>query len=496
MSLNWKEIDLILSELRLSGCFIQKVRQPDFASLVLEIFRPGGEKPPAGEFAAGRFQLLVSLEQKKTRLHAIRNSPPKDNTTLQRFAQLLRSRITGGRIEEAGQLGDDRIVKLLVRRGGEATGLWIRLWGGAANIIACAADGTILDAFYRRPKRNEVSGCRYTPEDADRRTAARTYEIREIPGEESFNERIERFYARESSSERAEQLRSEAIAAVTRELRKLSSRLRTAERNTDEAENFESLQQYGDLIMSNLHAISAGSDSLECENFYTGGAVDIPLNPSLPPQRNAQEYYDKYKKDKARYEHEHRRVESLRREMAELERRKDDLEAMDDADEQEVIRLAEGIDSAGASASGGTAGRKTGGATRAAPDAVPGLRYRSGEFIILVGRTAAENDELLRRHVKGNDWWLHTRDFPGGYVFIKAIPGKSVPLDNLLDAGNLALFYSKGRSGGKGELYYTQVKYLRRAKDGKRGLVLPTREKNLSIVLDRKRLDRLFDAAS
>ena len=108
-----------------------------------------------------------------------------------------------------------------------------------------------------------------------------------------------------------------------------------------------------------------------------------------------------------------------------------------------------------------------------------------------MGRTARENDALLRRHVKGNDYWLHTRDFPGGYVFIRSLSGKSVPLEVLLDAGNLALFYSKGRTGGKGELYYTQVKYLRRAKDGKTGLVLPTQEKNLSIVLDRKRLDRL-----
>ncbi len=72
---------------------------------------------------------------------------------------------------------------------------------------------------------------------------------------------------------------------------------------------------------------------------------------------------------------------------------------------------------------------------------------------------------------------LHTRDYPGGYVFIRNQPGKSVPLEVLLDAGNLALFYSKARQSGKGDLYYTQVKYLRRAKDGPTGLVLPTQEK-------------------
>ena len=124
-------------------------------------------------------------------------------------------------------------------------------------------------------------------------------------------------------------------------------------------------------------------------------------------------------------------------------------------------------------------------------NAPPGLQFESNGFRILVGRTSAENDELLRRHVRGNDYWLHTRDCPGGYVFIKSISGKSVPLETLLDAGNLAVFYSKARSSGAAELYYTQAKHLRRAKGEKPGTVLPSHEKNLSVKLDPLRLDRL-----
>jgi predicted ribosome quality control (RQC) complex YloA/Tae2 family protein len=109
----------------------------------------------------------------------------------------------------------------------------------------------------------------------------------------------------------------------------------------------------------------------------------------------------------------------------------------------------------------------------------------------MVGRDATENDALLRRHVKGGDLWLHARDFPGSYVFIKQRPGKSFPLEILLDAGNLAIFYSKGRGSGEGDLFYTPVKYLRRAKNGPKGLVIPTQEKNLHIKLDESRLREL-----
>ena len=121
----------------------------------------------------------------------------------------------------------------------------------------------------------------------------------------------------------------------------------------------------------------------------------------------------------------------------------------------------------------------------------PGLDFTVDGWYILVGRDANENDELLRRHVRGSDMWLHTRDCPGGYVFIKYRAGKTIPLDLMLDAGNLAVYYSKARKNGKADLYYTQVKYLRRAKNGPKGRVLPTQEKNLSIVLDQKRLARL-----
>ena len=112
-------------------------------------------------------------------------------------------------------------------------------------------------------------------------------------------------------------------------------------------------------------------------------------------------------------------------------------------------------------------------------------------WTILVGRSAKENDELLRHHVRGSDLWMHARDYAGSYVFVKARAGKSFPLDIMLDAGNLAIYYSKGRANGGGELYYTLAKHLRRAKDGPKGLVIPTQEKNLRVTLDEKRLREL-----
>ncbi|MDA3812172.1 MAG: hypothetical protein PF518_17785, partial [Spirochaetaceae bacterium] len=89
------------------------------------------------------------------------------------------------------------------------------------------------------------------------------------------------------------------------------------------------------------------------------------------------------------------------------------------------------------------------------------------------------------------DMWLHVRDFPGGFIFIKSVKGKSIPLEVLLDGANLALLYSAKKYKDKADIHYTEVKNLRRVKGGKEGLVLANNEKNLFIQYDENRIKRL-----
>ena len=109
-----------------------------------------------------------------------------------------------------------------------------------------------------------------------------------------------------------------------------------------------------------------------------------------------------------------------------------------------------------------------------------------------MGRNAKENDALLRSSTRGNDIWMHTRDFAGGYVIIKAKKNMTVPLEVLLDGAYLAIFFSKARKNNKADLYYTQVKNLKRIKGAKTGLIIPLQEKNLTVDMDEKRVRRLL----
>jgi len=471
MSLNWKEIDAVLGEMQLPDSHIQKIRQPDYQSLIFECYRPGN-----------RFSLYISLQQGKTRLHLLTRQV-KNEIKLQRFAQFLRSRVKGGRITECYQAGRDRIVKLEILRGGEITCLWIRLWGGASNIIATDISGTILDAFYRRPKRGETSGGFYAPESTPPapKKEVKEYRIRDFSGMGTFNERVETLYFTEETGRKYDVLKKQITDELDRRENGIQMTLSRLNNRLSEYGQLEQFRQYGDIITSRLHTMKKGDTRLAAENMFEDGTqVSIELKPELSPAENAEHYYRKYRKAKSG-------MDVLRREIAELEKsRKSIIHTKADAETAENLEALEKLNIR-------IQGKKGSGVAPAfkEKEKKPGLSFASGGFRILVGRSARENDELLRNHVRGNDIWLHTRDYPGAYVFIKTIQGKSVPLDILLDAGNLALFYSKGKASGKGDLYYTHVKHLKRPREGKMGLVLPTQEKNLSVVLDMKRIRNL-----
>ncbi|MFQ3621464.1 MAG: NFACT family protein [Spirochaetales bacterium] len=475
MSLNWKEINLILQELPWEGSRIQEIRQNNYRSLILELYHPKGP-----------WKLYISVAANSCRLHRLTQKPPSSPSP-KRFVELLRSRIRGGKILKALQPGNDRIVVLEVQRGGDTYILWIRLWGPASNILLTEKDGKIIDAFYRRPKQGEITGSSYapfslsepsiscpTPRATPANPPSKTYEIRSFPAGQSFNTFIEEYYTRIEEEEALQKLKADLEKQFNTKETRLQAKLKSLLERKKSYQGAERYRQLGDLILSYLHTLQPNDRFLSIRDTETGGIVEIPLDPSLTPAENAEQYFRKYKKAKAGLQIVEEEIESLQHQLKQLKSQRQTL--LTTKDLKVLTSFAE------------PRGKKT----LQKETTTPGLSFSSHGFTILVGRTAQENDELLRKHVRGKDFWLHTRDYPGAYVFIRSKPGKSIPLETLLDAGYLAVYFSKARESESADLYYTQVKYLRRAKGEKLGTVLPTQEKNLYVKIDPKRLSELL----
>lgn len=479
MSLNCNEINAVLSELDISYSFIQEIIQPGFDSLALYLY--GKNQPKT---------VLICLAPGATRIHETRRKIPKNDKPL-RFMEFLRSRIRGYRINSCEQIGYERVIKMNISTWKETLFIYIRLWSAAPNIIVTDENNLILDVFYRRPKKNEVTGGTFIPPEVSEplpapdteRFPVRTFsELDETPAfikareagrEPTYSERIDTWYAEHAEALSRESLLEQAEKWYTSKHSKMEGALKKLEAKRESFLASDKLKHQGDLILTYGHLIDGASNFLECEDYETGAQVRILIDPKKNAQENAAVYYDKYKKSVSG-------LDALEHDISRAKKELLDLEAAYEAVKKEPnpLRMQQMI-------------RKQVKPKQQIVKKRPGISYEIKGWTLLIGRDADENDELLRHHVRGADLWLHTRDFPGGYVFIKARPGKSVPPEVLKDAGNLAIYYSKARKARTADLYCTQVKYLRRAKNGPKGTVLPTNEKNLTYTLDENRLREL-----
>lgn len=473
MSLNNKEINLILEELSLTGSFIQQIIQPNFESIALYTYKNGESKT-----------VYICLAPGACRLHQTNKKIPKSEKPL-RFNEFLKSRIKGSKILSCEQLGKERIIKMELGHGDEQFCLFIRLWSGAANIIVTDTNLRILDVFFRRPKRNEISGQIFVLPEINNQDENQNFAIRsftELQGNPlyredfSFNEKVDLWYNEHGAILSREAILQQAEKIYQNRKKRMELALEKLQKKRESFLQADFLKHQGDLILSYGHLLSGDKDELVCIDYETDAEISIPIDAKKSVQENAQLYYEKYKKAVSGLEELEYDIQKAKKELLDLDANYELL-----IKEPNTLKMHQIF-------------KKQNKPKQQIAKKHPGISYHINGWHILVGRTASENDELLRRHVKGQDMWLHTRDYPGGYVFIKHKKDKTIPLDILLYAGNLAVFYSKARKNQRADLYYTQVKHLRRAKNGPKGKVLPSQEKNLTITLDSNVLKKLEEA--
>ena len=466
MSLNYKEIELIIKESALDGAKIQGVVQSSFHSVTWELY----------DRERGRFLFYTEIGTPQSRLHILSPGAKEAKTKkLQRFEQYGRKNLEGSVILSCTQLPYDRAVVWNLDNHGRKLKVWFRFYSGpGANIIVTDQDNVIQDLLLRRPGRDETSHEVLKVEE--RTSSEKEFMVRPWEGR-SFSSYIERTCAQEEAKDLYGTLLKQVQTRMEHELSRLATSIRSCEKTMEANKGYTDLLYQADLLSANSFLIRRGEDSVKVTDWGKGQSVTIPLDKSLTPGANVQACYDRYQKAKGAWENAQNELERLRKEYDDVQTRFS--RAMEDTgDEEANIRKLRSI------------------LDKTAPvvqvQTGPGIRTTSGGFQIIAGRNAKENDELLRHFVKGNDMWMHTRDFPGGYVFIKFRRDKTIPLEVLLDAANIAVLYSKGRNNSSVDLYYTQVKYLRRVKDGKTGLVIPTQEKNLTIKPEPSRIARLL----
>jgi hypothetical protein len=114
--------------------------------------------------------------------------------------------------------------------------------------------------------------------------------------------------------------------------------------------------------------------------------------------------------------------------------------------------------------------------------------------LILVGRGAAQNDELTMHVARPHDLWLHAKNHAGSHVIVRLHKGSACPADVLVEAAHLAVHFSDAHDEPMVEVQYTPRRYLRKPRGSAPGLVVVDREKVILLRREDQVLRKLLDA--
>ena len=300
--------------------------------------------------------------------------------------------------------------------------------------------------------------------------------------------------------ERAEDIaidlaRNDIARIIDRRRKKLQSLEDGLSKDLEKAERADEYKKKADLLLANLHKAMLGQDQLTVDDWETGEKVMLSLDPFLTPQEQAERWYDRYRKlnrSQSIAGERRRGVHAEGEELTKLEERLATASSVDEIGEIRELCVLHGlIDPEKEKRWKGREAKKENlrpGMGRLA--GISSKRYRSNDGFLILAGTSDNANAALRRASSPEDIWLHTRDIPGGHVYI-ITRGKEVPDTTLKEAAMVAAWHSKARDGSNVPVDYTRAKYIEPIPGGKTGKVKFRRERTLRVTPDEKRLEMM-----
>jgi len=411
--------------------------------------------------------LFLSIEPGNPRVYLIRRKLrdlEKGASSPSPFLLGLRKKLSGAELRSIAQIPDERVLFFEFDATDEVDGrvsltLAAQLTGNSANLFLLDSKGKIIDRA--KPTKGQELGESYNA------PAARGSEIVEgvrRSTEVSLSEQLDAEDKLRSEATDLSALINSARNKLKQEISKRERLLKKLGEDLAGHGDADKWKRWGDLLLANTSSARRSDGKIFVTDYYDEASPEIAIeadeNESITEA--AEKYFKRYTKARnAKQEIETRRsvidaeLSDLRAKGAELE------SAIEDEDETRIADL------------GGKSKQPAKKISAKRVEETKGARsfVSSDGFEILVGKKAKDNDFLTFRIAKSLDTWMHAADYPGSHVVIRNPNRKEIPHRTLLEAAQLAAFYSQGKSQPKAAVHYTQKKFVNKPKGSAAGLV-------------------------
>lgn len=414
-------------------------------------------------------------------------SKPADSLTLG-----LRKHLLGSRLRSLSQLQQDRILAWDFETATGPMRLILELSGRHANLFLLDAQARVMQQLYPDASaRGLHHRSAYRPPEF--RPAPATQDplkLAELPADGSRSRALADFYQRQGSQTHQIALLQGAERNLGRRLRRAHQQVSRLQGDIDGLDAASLWQRRGELLQSAYGKVAKGQTEVKVPDYFQADQpeVTIQLDPALDLAGNVQKCFQRSRKRERAAERAIELLEAAETEVAGLEALLRELEAWRTLAQAGTALAAETVERLAALQP----------LSPRAPSATQAIRLPYREFIsltgqrILVGRSARDNDALTLRHARGQDLWLHVRDWTGSHVIVPLSKQQQVHAETLLDAATLALHYSQAGPGGEAEIAYTPRKFVQKIKGAPAGQVHLASFKTLKLRLEPERLKRLL----
>ena len=276
------------------------------------------------------------------------------------------------------------------------------------------------------------------------------------------NDMIDDYFSHHIEENKIKTITQELKTLINKKLAKHIKNKTLMQEQLQKEENCFEYRHFGDLIMANLYNGKDFTQSIEVFDWESNANISIELDPMLTLKDNANKFYKRYNKSKKSIE---KINEMLAENEIQIEYLEQTLYALEEAKSYTELQEIK---------------------SEILPVYQPEKKQKTTELMekeidgwkVFIGRNNKQNDYIVSKLSKDEDYWFHTHGCAGSHVLLKC----AEPTDKLIfECAKLAKEYSSAKLTSKAGVIYTKCKYLKKPPKAPLGYVTYKNEKEIII---------------
>lgn len=447
------------------GARLQKIQQPTRRDFILSLRNNGVSR-----------KLYININPQIYHICFIENEKrgivfPKQPPM---FCMLLRKYLEGCRIGDALVVEGERILEFHFDIMDEFSQkrqlcLCIELMGKHSNVILYDRESSIIigcahNVGAEKSRYRELQGgLKYIyPPKTNGGEWINLLDVlkKEYPNADSINTMLDNYYSNIQEKLNLTSEKNRLYSIVQPKLKRVKNSIDKISALLKKRDKTQEYKLWGELLTANLYQKADYHNKIEVFDYINNKNITIELDETKTLNENAQRYFRLYTKAKTTKEKSEELLRGLNIEREYLEEILYSIDKASNSSELSEIEVEE---------------KKN---TKKEKPQI--TKIQINEFDVYIGKNNKQNDFIVSKLAKDDDYWFHTRLCAGSHILLK-VNGIEPDEKTIFECCKLAREYSSATQPSKVGVIYTKAKNLRKPPAAPLGYVTYKNEKEILV---------------